>query len=76
MLDGHDLAVVNEHERRAKIERLPELLRLALKEGVEEESRRDDGLPLTGDELQRVLRRCPGAWLDPTADPKELRPDR
>jgi hypothetical protein len=67
---------VGEHERRAKIERLSELLRFALIEGVEKESRHDDGLPLTDDELRRVLRRCPGDWLDPTADPKELRPDR
>jgi hypothetical protein len=55
---------VIEDERRAKLERLSERLRLAFIEGAEEEARRGIGRPLTDEKLRSVMRRYPGDWLD------------
>ena len=59
---------MNPNERRTKLERLSERLRLVFIEGAEEESRRRVGRPLTEDELRRVLRHYQGDWITPGHD--------
>ncbi len=58
------MTVVDQAEKRAKLERLSRRLRLAFLEGAEEESARGTGRRLTDEELESVLRHYPGDWLD------------
>jgi len=51
-------------ETRAKLEALSCRLRLAFLEGAEEQSRGGTGRSLTVEELNRLVGRYPGDWLD------------